>query len=444
MKKYIYFLMTLIVLNSCSKDDDNQTLGNPVIEIKSELSNAMFGDNLPFTINVNDQVPLSTLKANLYFGEELVSTTTIRTKTNGDYTGTIHIPYYKNIPNGTATLDFILQNTNLEITKKTQNISLTRPDYPYLILVTRNGMYPMEKTGDYQYEATELFPNTDLPSYIKTPIISEWGSEIIFGWEDGSVTQGSMTDIPFVSSTAGRFSVTFNTLTYEATPFFEIFVNDQKMDMVDKSNFKTELELTAGQEVIISGIDDIASWWIDTDFFTKISDNKFTFKPISGKYRISANTTLKYFRIETMLGNDLAKLQPDGTGAIWVIGEGIGKPSLANEVQWEPANGLCMAPIGNKKYQITVVAGKTINDQSINFKFFHARMWDNGEFNATTLTTTGSIVFVGDGATPDYLGNNRDSGNMGLLQALEVDATYVFVVDVSAGIDNAVLTVTKQ
>ncbi|MDR2293503.1 MAG: DUF5125 domain-containing protein [Prevotellaceae bacterium] len=451
MKKYIYLLMTLMILNSCSKDDV-QISGNPVIELRSDLSSAMFGDSLQFTVSVNDEVPLSTFKAKLYFGEELVSETVIRTKNNGDYTGKIYIPFYKNIPDETATLEFILQNVNLTITKKTYDVQLMRPDYPYLILVTRNGMYPMEKTGNYQYAATEVFPSTDLPSYIKTPVISDWGNEITFGWGEDGITQSSTADIPFVSSITGKFSVTFNTLTYEASPFFEILINSQKMAMIDKQNFRIDLDLTQGENITVTGIDNIADWWIDVDFFTKINDNEFTFVPITGKYRIIANTSLKYFKVEAMLGDKPAQLQPDGTGAIWIIGDGIGKPSItSNHVGWTTEKAICMSPIGNKKYQVTFVADETVNATSINFKFFYQNNWkdaegivDGGEYTNATLTTSSNIVFVGDGATLDYEGNGRDSGNLGLLQPLEVGATYVFVVDVSAGIDAAVLTVTKQ
>ncbi|MDR2801702.1 MAG: DUF5125 domain-containing protein [Prevotellaceae bacterium] len=445
MKKYICLLIALTIAGACSQEEDANAPGNPVIEPKTEFSDAHFGDSIAFTIGVKDNdVPLSTLKAKLYFGDELVAETTIRTKNSGDYTGKLYVPYYANIPNGTATMEFVLTNTHLTTVKKTYDLPVTRPDYPYLILVTSDAQYPMERTGLYTYAATELFPSTDLPAYIKTPIIGNEGNEITFGWESGDITQGSTTEVPFVSPVAGRFSVTFNTLTYEAAPFFEIMVNEQKMSMVDKQNFKIDLNLTQGQSLTIEGIDNIAEWWIDADFFTKVSNNEFTFAPIAGKYRITANTTFKYFRVEAMLGNDLATLQADGTGAIWIIGAAIGKPSVAaNETGWNTDKGLCMAPIGNKQYRITLKTGETVNEASINFKFFHQRDW-GGEFSNTTLTTSSSIVFVGDGTTPDYQGNNRDGGNLGLLQALDADATYVFVVDVSAGNAAAVLTVTKQ
>ena len=39
-----------------------------------------------------------------------------------DYTGKINVPYLANIPNGTATLKFILQNINFTITEKSYDV----------------------------------------------------------------------------------------------------------------------------------------------------------------------------------------------------------------------------------------------------------------------------------------------------------------------------------
>jgi hypothetical protein len=446
MKKYIYPLIALLMAGACTEKEDNPAPGNPVMEQTSTLTSVHFGDSLTFTMNVkDDEVPLSVLKARLYFGDEIVSETTIRTRTNGDYTGKLYVPFHPNIPNGTASLEFELNNVHMTTVKKTVDVPVSRPDYPYLILVTEDAMYPMERTGLYQYTATELFPSTDLSAYIKTPVIGEWGNEITFGWEAGAIVQGITDYIPFVSSAGGKYSVSFNTLTYDAGPFFEIFINDQKMTMVDNTHFRIDLTLTGGQELNIAGIDDIAGWWIDTDFLTKVADGRYTFAAVSGKYRIIADTDFKYFSIQAMTGNDLATLQSDGSGAIWVIGDGVGKPSIAvNHVGWTTEKALCMAPIGNKQYRMTFKAGATLNAESINFKFFHQAGW-GGEFSATTLSSASNIIFVGNGSTPDYLGNNRDSGNLGLSTGpLDTDATYVFVVDVSAGNESAVLTVTKQ
>lgn len=47
-----------------------------------------------------------------------------------------------------------------------------------------------------------------------------------------------------------------------------------------------------------------------------------------------------------MNGTSTATLNDDGTGALWIIGDGIGKPSVAtNAVGWTTEKGLCMSQI---------------------------------------------------------------------------------------------------
>ena len=400
IKYLILLFLGFVFVSSCSDDDDDYKLspGNPAIEVKTQYSGAHFGDILPFSVSVNDNVPLSTLTVRLYFGDEEVSKSLIRTKENGDYSGVISIPFYKDIPDGVATLEFVLMDTHLTSVTKTVDLPIRRAPYPYLILVTADKSYAMLPTGNpYEYAATEAFPSVEVPSYIKTPVVDNIGTEITFGWEAGAVIEGVTTEIPFTNPSPGTFAVTFNTKTYAVAPFFEITVNNRKMAMIDKENYSVDIDLTKGEELTIEGITDIADYWIDPDFLTKVEDNKFKFVPISGKYRIIANTALKYFRIQVMSGNSLATLQADGTGAIWVIGTNFGKPSVTtNEVGWNEDKPVCMAPIGDKKYQITLVAGETVHAEAINFKFFHQKGW-GGEFGGGTITTTSDIISIGEG-----------------------------------------------
>lgn len=433
-------IMVLLGMLSCSNDvSEIQPAGNPVMEIENRFSDVHFGDILPFTATVSDGISLSTLTAILYFGEEEVAKTTIRTKENGEYSGTVTVPFLKDIPDGTATLEFVLVNTTLKKATQTFDVPITRAQYPYLVLVTADASYPMLPTGEpNEYAATEPFPSTGLPAYIKTPVLDDKGQEIVFGWESGSITEGVTGNIPFVSPVGGTYPVTFNTRTYEAAPFFEILFNGQKMNMIDKENYELDIDLTQGQELTVEGLADIADWWIDADYFIKKEDGLYDFVPVTGRYRVSANLTLNYFKIEVLDGNSPATLKEDGTGAIWVIGQNVGKPSVTiQEVGWEPSKALCMAPIGNKKYQLTVVGGETISTDAINFKFFHQKDW-GGEFGSATITTDSDIVFIHDGP--------QDNGNLRLVSGvtLESDATYVFTVDVSAGNDQAVLTVAKK
>jgi hypothetical protein len=225
-------------------------------------------------------------------------------------------------------------------------------------------------------------------------------------------------------------------------PAFDATLDGVPMTMVDADNYKVEKDFVQGQVIAVEGIDDVLTWWFDPDYvninYTTLTP---TFAPISGKYRVTANIALKYFKIEAMDGDNLATLKDDGTGAIWVIGTNIGKPSVAaNNVSWATEKGLCMAPIGDKKYQLTVTVGTTITD--VAFKFFYQQGW-GGEFVGAgytgddkdakgVLTTTSDIIGI------------KDDGNLELKAVPAVGDTYVFTIDVSAGLKSAVLTVTKQ
>lgn len=440
IKQRLFIIAVSSLLISCSNEVvEPRQEGNPTIQIENQFADVHFGDLLPFEVTVNDDVPLSTLTAIFYYGEEEVSRTTIRTKENGTYSGTIEVPYRKGIPDGTATLELVLVNTTLKKASRSFDVPVELAPYPYLILVTPNASYPMLPTGrPDEYAATEAFPSTELPAYIKTPVVDEKGREMVFGWDEGvaAVVEGSRSEIPYASPAGGTYSVTFNARTFETGPFFELVLNGQKMSMVDKDNYRIDIDLTQGGEIAFEGMTD---WWIDPDYFVAEGD-KITFLPVSGRYRVTANLVLNWLRVEALSGANYASLQPDGTGAVWVIGDQVGKPSyISNHVGWTPPNALCMAPVGNKKYRLTLVAGETVNASQINFKFFHQKDW-GGEFGSQSLSTDSDIVFVGNG------NNGRDNGNLGLATGimLETGSAYLFTIDLSAGVDNGILTVVKK
>ena len=150
MKHKILLMAALagVLATTTACDDDKFIAGNPQVDVVAQNADAFYGDSLPFTIKVSDvEVPLSTLKAQLYYGEEKVSETVIRTKTSGaDYTGKIYVPFLKGTPDGKATLKYVLQNTSLTITEKEQELTLARPAYPHRTLGTADGtQYRLER-----------------------------------------------------------------------------------------------------------------------------------------------------------------------------------------------------------------------------------------------------------------------------------------------------------
>lgn len=446
MKKSIYIilaLMGILTMNSCN--DDEFLAGNPDMELMAGKVSALYGDSLPFTIKASDvDVPLSTLKARLFYGEELVSETVIRTKTSGeDYTGKVFVPYYPAVIDGRATLKFVLQNIHFTITEMEQQVALSRPDFPYLTLVDDKGEeYLMKKISLYNYSVTGRFPQ-DLKAYFKTPKVGENGNELTFGWDnDNLVAEGrNVNPITFAGTESEAFEVTFNTLTYEVGPLQKVTFDGEDMVAVDATTFRIEKTLTQGQSITVGGIE-LNNWWINPDYFTKDDNGVLTFLPVDGKYRVMANVAQKYFGVTRMNGDNDASLSDDGHGALWLMGWGVGSPSMDYQFGWDAGSNYCMPEISSKKYQFTGVAGPERNSvfgQRFRFDYVSGKLFFQngygGEFSQLTIADDGSRSLI----------KLTDSRNIELADGaqLEEGATYVLTVDLTAGNNNGVITFRK-
>ncbi|MDR1975288.1 MAG: DUF5125 domain-containing protein [Bacteroidales bacterium] len=444
MKKFLFCFFSLALLATGCRKEYKEPLqeGNPVITIVGEpITASHFGDSLPFTINCEDSKPLSTLKLQLYYSDLMTQEVVVRTKENGTYSGKIFIPFLKDIPDGTANLKLILQNVTTKKVEQDIPLSLTRPIFPYLTLITEDGTeYQMLPTSDeHTYSATDNFP-LKMRAYIKSAKADSNGNEIFFGWDGGAVTQDIKEYIQF-ESVMSNYTATFNTFSYVYTPMSDLKVNSQSMARISEGAYTItddqyfiNMTLTEGETLDFEGFGDLNQWWIDPDFYEKIDDHtlKLATGVQAGAYRIIANTKHSYIYAEVLLGGNIATLQEDGTGAIWIIGDGIGKPSVSkNGTGWTTEKGICMAPIGGKKYRFTGTIGETLGS-ALNIKFFHQKGW-GGEFGPTTLTVTTPVLTIGS------------DGNLSVTtgQQLDLFGIYTLTVDVSAGITAATLTVAK-
>ena len=134
-------------------------------------------------------------------------------------------------------------------------------------------------------------------------------------------------------------------------------------------------------------------------------------------------------------------MNPDGTGAIWILGDAIfGKPDFTQAQGWWTGTdySLCMSPIAPKIYQLTLTVGKQLKAGSdVNFKFFGQPGWGI-EFKAAgdyAISTSNPWFRV-----------NQSDGNIRLNDGVSIHdgETYVFNVDCTKGVNAAVLTVTKK
>lgn len=453
MKTLKYIALSLLAAactTACQDDPELLTtdIGPEMTAVSSDAS-GVFGGKVGFEATMTDRYALSTLKAQVFFDDEMVAEEVIRTKENGTYSGTVTLPFYKNIPDGEATLRLVGQNVRFGVTTLERPLNVTRPKPDHLTFVLGGQEYRMEPTGvDYEYAVTADFPQKP-QGYITTPDLDGQGSVVTFGYsaEQGGIVSDSTEPIPFANSNAGEFAVTFNLKTFEGSPFIKLLFDNTEMTMVDNDNYSIVTTLTQNQTYTLTGVSDFAGWDIDCDFFERADESNpeaLTFLPMSGMYKVTANFKHSYLRIEAMKSaTEYASLNADGSGnAIWTVGAGIGKPVIKNGDGWDMAStGLCLARVADKKFQITLVAGISINASSFNFKFFWPKDWDKGEFLGKedasfanpygVLTTASDLIEISDG------------GNLGLAEGktLELGGIYRFTIDVSGGTMAAVLTV---
>ncbi|MCM1378051.1 MAG: DUF5121 domain-containing protein [Clostridium sp.] len=424
------------LLTACS--DDDLAPGNPIMNVSGNLDKACFGDSLAFTVKATDnEVPLSTIHAELFFGDEKVSERVIRTKVSGaDYESKIYVPYYANIPDGRATLKLTLQNIHFTTTEEVYEVMVSHADYPSLTFRAEDGTeYTMDKSEQNVYSMTKRFPAT-LKGQIIAPKMGDNGNEIVFGYENSEIKPGAEGLIPFSNSAPGRYTISFNTFSFEGSPFVVMSLNGEVLQSTGESTAQIDMNLSKGDVLTPEGFPNFTEWWINPDYFLKNEDGSLTFNAYNGNYRIIADTKAQYFRVYKLNGNDPATLNNDGTGALWIIGDGIGHPTLANQVGWTTENAICMAPVGEKTYQVTLVGGKTVAVDKINFKFFGQMGW-GVELTGSDLVSKSDLIGVGTGD------NDHDNGNLFLKDGvvLQANGVYVLTVDLTQGIHDAVMTV---
>lgn len=316
----------------------------------------------------------------------------------------------KNIPDGDATLKVRVRNARYASDVKEMDIAVSRPSYSYLLLKTEEGgeyrMMPVSGKP-YTYAVTDHF-KIEQNAYIVAPKYGENGNEIPFGNQDGKIVNGVKTNIEFTADTENGYEITFNTLTFEGTPFIKFALNDVEFNKQDDNNWYVDMELEQGQEIQITGLkSDYANYWIDPSFFDiKKNTNRkvLKFRGMNGKYKVTVNKSLKYFNVELLNGTELSEFDKDrAEGALWIIGGGnIGKPSFtANGINWDPGKGFCATPIAKGKYQLILEAGKTINLQEINFKYFGKKAWGGFEMASAYVTTESPYLKINPGPNDD-------------------------------------------
>ena len=445
IKYIIPFLCVTTMLTACTDDDYSvlEKSGTPQIQVTSP-GTILMGDTMKVSVGCSDAagIALSTLKAELCYGDEVVESTTLRTQVAGQYLVKLPVPFLRYVPNGEAKLKLTLQNATTKTSVTTVTVPVERPHIEGLLFVNSDGeSFPMTEVADYQYAVTIRPSATAFKGHFQTAD-KHW----LFGSDGSEMALGGTGNVDFRSESTGDTDVTFNIFDYTYGPNIDSEVA-ALMFTADENTITREM--TQGRTYAISGIVN-SSWFVDNDFFEDNGDGTYTFIPISGEYTMVAYSEYSFLQVYPGTASAPATLQPDGTGAIWIIGsKGINKPFLDsdnNQGWWTDIDkDFCMAPISEKTYRITLTVGKQLSAEEVNFKFFGQPNWGieflgdgSGDYN---LTCNNDVFGVGMGKEV----NGADNGNIFLREGavLTEGTTYVFTIDLTAGVANGKLTVTE-
>ena len=447
-RNYLFYgwmlLAAAVGLTACHDDETQEfhDTGSCRIVSFNGPETAYMGDSIEFSFQVeSEDIRLNQTKIQLYYGEDIVSERFVLTPENGEYTGKLLIPFVQNMADGDVALKLRVQNERFANAVAEKTITVSRPQFEKLVLTDAEGnTYDMLPTGEpYEYSVTGFFPS-ELFATIEAPKYGANGNDIVFGSSDGKITNGTATAINFTSDIDGVYTVTFNTLTFEGTPFIKFALNDVEFELVDEMHSRVDMELKQGQDIKITGLkSDYANYWVNPAFFRKVkgTDGKtLRFMGRDGMYRVTVDKSLKYFRVEVLKddGSDIGTLP--GQDVIWCNGNGdIGQPSYSkNGINWSTGDKvICLAPIGGGKHQLVLEPGATINKNSINFKFFYQKGW-GGEFTADKIS-------IADGSSW-FRVDTQESGNIkGGSTPLQDGKFYVVTVDISEGESSAKMSV---
>lgn len=448
IRYYIMALLALPLMASCGDDDYSAPTpaGNPVMSYTAPAAAVWMGDEVEVKVNCKDDggVALSTLKANLLFSGQSVDETTIRTREAGEYTVKLKVPYAQNVPDGKVDIQLTLQNVSTKSNTETLSFDIKRPHFNNLQFVSADGVkYDMTEKSDFVYQAVLPSSKKTFKGYFATK-----DGKFVFGSSTGkNISLGETGNFNFTSENMSDVVVTFDAKNYTAGPTDVLPVTI--LDFADTDAGKTwigEIKQGATCNLTINGNNLPDDWYYDSDWFQKEEDGSYTFKAITGRYTVLADFTHKSFRIWTMNGSEPMSLNGGGTGALWIIGnEGVNKPTwdAVNHGWWTGVDSdVCLTPIKAKVYQVTLTVGKQLRATGVDFKFFGQADWGiefKGKDNSHLISTESEVFGIGDG-------NGHDNGNVYLKDGVELKdgETYVLTVDLTAGVDKAVLKVEKK
>lgn len=385
----------LIATTSCKDEIDQfDNHGSATIVSFVGSDKVYMGDSISFDFEVKSGgVKINQAKVQLYYGEEMVSEAFYSLQADGKYSGKVLAPYLKNIPDGEVKAVLRIQNERFSNASKEMMIAIERPKYPSLKLVTADGQeYAMTPTPgkEHEYSVRSNFP-LEMDASIIIPAYSDGsdnpyleGNELRFGMDNGRILLNATENIGFENTSYdedGKYAITFNTLTFEGTPFPKFgvrFDSQNKFEEFEGSGnvFTVEADFKKDDIIKISGMKkEYPEYWTNPTWFDQVKEDNLLlhFRGRDGKYKLTLHKGLKAIMMEQLENTSSSGTQ--NATAMWVIGnDNIGFPSYAqNAINWNTDRAFNLVPLTDTKYELIMLVGTNISN--VNFKLFGQKGW---------------------------------------------------------------------
>ena len=121
--------------------------------------------------------------------------------------------------------------------------------------------------------------------------------------------------------------------------------------VINGNELPAEISMSKGEAITFENVN-FADTWIDPDFF-KVDGASVTFNAVDGDYKFTYDATAKWIKVVPMYDGEKATY--DKGKALWIIGDGGGKPTVDYLIGWNTGDApLPCAQIDANKYQITL------------------------------------------------------------------------------------------
>ena len=299
-----------------------------------------------------------------------------------------------------------------------EDLAMEPNDYFYIN--TPQGEWVYDENGNETYQR-----GSDDGNIFAGPVALGRGDKVTLTIDlNGFVAGDPINDIQAVP---GKVTVEYNESSAPKPTF-----NGTEMTP-NGDNYVAEVELNTGDIFTITAPDfDIDNIYTDTQFASALGNGKFQFNPVSGQYTVVLMEGKNNLKIFPGTMNAPATINE---GGLWIIGDGIGRPSVNTDAPSWNTGALVDIPVAQIQpniYRYTVTCGVEMWDTWCNYKFFGQPNWGIEFVPGTNYSIT---------TDNPYLQIGESDGNVSFKGAFEWDKNYTITIDFTSGLNAGIMTV---